>query len=82
MSHQHQVTESQPSTETSRGHYVLEFLGIVSFFVLALLMGAEIYRGMVTFGFVWLLPIIAHSPNPLPNRGTLVPTVAVHAHSR
>jgi TMEM189-like protein len=59
MSQQHQVTKSQPSAETSRGHYVLEFLGIVSFFVLALLMGAEIYRGMVTFGFVWLLPIIA-----------------------
>ena len=59
MSQQQQVTESQPSTETTRGHYVLEFLGIVFFFVLALLMGAEIYRGMVTFGFVWLLPIIA-----------------------
>ena len=59
MSQQYQVTESQPNTETSRGHYVLEFLGIVSFFVLALFMGAEIYRGMLAFGFVWLLPVIA-----------------------
>src|ERR687893_365663 len=59
MNQQHQDTERQPIAHTSRGHYILEILGIVSFFVLALPMGAEIYQGMTTFGFVWLLPIIA-----------------------
>ena len=59
MNQQHQVTQSQPIAQTSRGHYILEILGIVSFFVLALLMGAEIYQGMTTFGFLWLLPVIA-----------------------
>jgi Lipid desaturase domain len=59
MNQQHQDTQRQPSTETSRGHYILEFLGIVSFFMLALLMGAEIYQGMATFGYLWLLPVIA-----------------------
>ena len=59
MNQQHQVMERQPIAETSRGHYVLEILGIVSFFVLALLIGAEIYQGMTTFGYLWLLPVIA-----------------------
>ena len=39
MNQQHQVTQRQPIAGTSRGHYILEILGIVSFFVLALLMG-------------------------------------------
>ena len=56
---QYQVTERQQIAGTSRGHYILEILGIVSFFVLALLMGAEIYQGMTTFGYLWLLPVIA-----------------------
>ena len=55
----HQVTESQPIAETSRGHYILEILGIVSFFMLALLVGTEVYQGMATFGYLWLLPVIA-----------------------
>ena len=59
MNQQHQVTESQLIADTSRGHYVLEILGIVSFFMLALLMGAEVYQGMVTFGYLWLLPVVA-----------------------
>jgi plasmanylethanolamine desaturase len=59
MNQQPQVTESQPIADTSRGHYILEILGIVSFFMLALLMGAEIYQGMTTFGYLWLLPVIA-----------------------
>lgn len=59
MSQQHQFAENQPHTETSRGHYILEILGIVSFFVLALLMGVEIYQGMAAFGYVWLLTVIA-----------------------
>ena len=59
MNQQHQDTERQPTAHTSRGHYILEILGIVSFFMLALLMGAEIYQGMTTFGYLWLLPVIA-----------------------
>src|ERR687898_3368006 len=59
MNQQHQDTESQPIAHTSRGHYILEILGIVSFFMLALLIGVEIYQGMAVFGFVWLLPILA-----------------------
>ena len=59
MNQQHQDTESQPIAHTSRGHYILEILGIVSFFMLALLMGAEIYQGMAAFGYLWLLPVIA-----------------------
>src|SRR5215203_5441943 len=58
MNQQHQDTESQPIADTSRGHYILEILGIVSFFMLALFMGAEIYQGMSTFGSLWLLPVI------------------------
>ncbi len=59
MNQQRQVTDSQPTAETSIGHYTLEILGIVSFFMLALLMGTEIYQGMTTFGYLWLLPVIA-----------------------
>ena len=59
MNQQHQDTESQPIAHTSSGHYILEILGIVSFFGLALLMGAEIYQGMAAFGYLWLLPVIA-----------------------
>src|SRR5918994_4948991 len=59
MNQQPQDTERQPIVDTSRGHYILEILGIVSFFMLALLIGAEIYQGMAVFGYVWLLPVIA-----------------------
>jgi hypothetical protein len=59
MNQQPQVTQSYSITETSRGHYILEILGTVSFFVLALLMGTEVYQGMTTFGYLWLLPVIA-----------------------
>jgi plasmanylethanolamine desaturase len=59
MDQQHQDTERQPIADTSSGHYILEILGIVSFFMLALLMGAEIYQGMAAFGYLWLLPVIA-----------------------
>ena len=52
MNQQHQDIERQPIAETSRGHYILEILGILSFFMLALLMGAEIYQGMTTFGYL------------------------------
>ena len=58
MNQQHQDTQRQPIADTSRGHYILEILGIVSFFMLALFMGTEIYQGMTTFGYLWLLPVI------------------------
>ena len=59
MNQQHQDTQRQPIADTSRGHYILEILGIVSFFMLALFMGAEIYQGMAAFGCLWPLPVIA-----------------------
>src|SRR3712207_3768273 len=59
MDQQPQVTQRQPIAQTSTGHYILEILGIVSFFVLALLIGAEIYQGMTTFGYLWFLPVLA-----------------------
>ena len=45
--------------ETSRGHYALEIAGIAAFFVLAVLLGVEIYRGISSYGYAWLLPILA-----------------------
>src|SRR5918992_480856 len=58
MTQQHQVAEERLRSETSRGHYMLELFGIVAFFVLALLMGADVYRGMENFGYLWLLPVL------------------------
>lgn len=58
MSQQQQMMESRACPETSRGHYILELLGIVAFFVLALLIGVDIYSGMANFGYVWLLSLI------------------------
>ena len=54
---QRQITEGRP--ETGWAHYVLEAFGISAFFVLALFMGMDIYRGMMAFGYSWLLPILA-----------------------
>ncbi len=54
---QRQVTEGRP--ETGWAHYILEAFGISAFFVLALFMGMDIYRGMMAFGYSWLLPILA-----------------------
>ncbi len=44
--------------ETSRGHYLLEVFGILSFVLLILLIGVEIY-GMINFGDLWLVPVLA-----------------------
>jgi len=38
MSQQQQMMEGRSRPETSRGHYILEVLGIAAFFVLALFM--------------------------------------------
>jgi hypothetical protein len=45
--------------ETSRGHYALEVFGVAAFFALSVLIGLEIYRGMMDFGYLWALPLIA-----------------------
>ncbi|QIN79450.1 kua-ubiquitin conjugating enzyme hybrid localization domain protein [Rubrobacter marinus] len=45
--------------ETSTGHYSLELFGIASFFVLAILLGVEIYQGIAASGYAWLLPLLA-----------------------
>ena len=54
---QRQITEGRP--ETGWAHYILEAFGISAFFMLALFMGMYIYRGMMAFGYSWLLPILA-----------------------
>ncbi len=54
---QRQITEGRP--ETGWAHYILEAFGISAFFMLALFMGMDIYRGMMAFGYSWLLPILA-----------------------
>ncbi len=58
MSQQQQMMEGRSRPETSRGHYILEVLGIAAFFVLALFIGVDIYRGMANFGYLWLLPLL------------------------
>lgn len=59
MTKQRQIAEEQCRPETSRGHYMLELFGIGTFFVLALFMGADVYRGIESFGYLWLLPVLA-----------------------
>jgi len=44
--------------ETSRGHYSLEVLGILYFVLLLLLIGIDVYQGIVDFGDLWLAPIL------------------------
>ncbi len=59
MIQEDQVTEERARPETSRGHYLLEVFGILSFVLLILLIGVEIYGGMINFGDLWLVPILA-----------------------
>ncbi len=58
MIQEDQVTEERARPETSRGHYLLEVFGILSFVLLILLIGVEIY-GMINFGDLWLVPVLA-----------------------
>ena len=58
MTQQNQATQGRGRTETSRGHYLLEVLGILCFVLLMLLIGADVYQGMLTFGDLWLVPIL------------------------
>jgi hypothetical protein len=56
---QSQSLQERPRPATGWGHYILELLGIAAFFVLALLVGADVYEGMSAFGYAWLLPVLA-----------------------
>jgi Lipid desaturase domain len=49
----------EATLETDRKHYALEALGIFAFFVLAVLLAADVYAGMTSFGYAWLLPVLA-----------------------
>ena len=59
MIQQDPTVEERPRPETGWGHYILELCGIVAFFVLALFIGIDSYRGMTTFGYAWFLPVLA-----------------------
>ena len=59
MVQQDPTLEQRPRPETGWGHYILELCGIAVFFVLAFLIGTDVYRGLTTFGYVWFLPILA-----------------------
>ncbi len=59
MIQQDPTVEERPRPETGWGHYILELLGIAAFFVLALFIGIDSYRGMTTFGYAWFLPVLA-----------------------
>jgi plasmanylethanolamine desaturase len=50
MTHQNRATQGQARTETSRGHYLLEVLGILCFVLLMLLIGLDVYQGVLNFG--------------------------------
>lgn len=54
-----QVTKSRFRRDTTLGQWIVELLGIAAFATLAALIGAEVYSGAVSFGYVWLLPILA-----------------------
>src|SRR5215203_5880681 len=59
MTQQDHATQDQICPETSTGHYLLEVLGILCFVLLLLLIGVDVYRGMIDFGDLWLVPILA-----------------------
>src|SRR5215210_8154126 len=48
MTRQDQATQDRFHPETSRGHYLLEVLGILSFVLLLLLIGVDFYQGCST----------------------------------
>ena len=59
MTQQDQATEDRLYPEISRGHYTLQVLGILCFLLLALLIAVNVYRGMGSFGHLWLAPVLA-----------------------
>src|SRR5215208_1781153 len=48
MTRQDQATQDRSHPETSRGHYLLEVLGILSIVLLLLLIGVDFYQGCST----------------------------------
>ena len=59
MTQQDQATQDRYRPKTSRGHYLLEVLGILCFVLLVLLIGVDLYQGAIEFGDLWLAPILA-----------------------
>jgi plasmanylethanolamine desaturase len=59
MIQEDQATQERVRPETSRGHYLLEVLGILCFALLIVLIAVEVYGGMADFGDLWLAPILA-----------------------
>ena len=59
MIQEDQATQEHVRPETSRGHYLLEVLGILCFALLIGLIAVEVYGGMADFGDLWLAPILA-----------------------
>jgi hypothetical protein len=59
MSEQRRASQDHLRSETGPRHRMLELLGIATFVVLAFLIAGDVYRGLATFGYLWLLPILA-----------------------
>ncbi len=59
MIDQREKVEDRATPETSPGHRVLEYAGIFSFGLLAVLIGSEAHAGASNFGYLWMLPILA-----------------------
>jgi hypothetical protein len=59
LTQQDHATQDQIRPETSTGHYLLEVLGILCFGLLLLLIGVDVYQGMIDFGDLWLASILA-----------------------
>jgi plasmanylethanolamine desaturase len=59
MMEQEQVTQDRVRPETSTGHYLLEIFGILCFALLIGLIAIDLYQGMIGFGDLWLVPILA-----------------------
>jgi Lipid desaturase domain len=58
MIQEDQATQELVRPETSRGHYLLEILGILCFVVLMVLIAVELYGGVLRFGDLWLAPVM------------------------
>ena len=59
MSQYQDAVQERPRLETDRKHYAPEAFGIFAFFVLAVLLPEDVYAGMTSFGYAWLLPVLA-----------------------
>lgn len=59
MIQEHQPTQRESETRSSRSHWLMELAGIGAFAVLAALVGTEVYLGAAGFGYAWLLPAVA-----------------------